>query len=213
MSELAYRTKQRAGVNRRTPVWGNARPFPAVITPVAAVLTPTPPAPMPAPALAPAAEATAVFHTGIRSLPSTSHRHGTAHLRPAVKVPVRLSLAGLGSVTGSVNVQVTISPVMPATPGMPVTSVTGDVSVSFSHVHMGAVSLLPTFKRAGNTFTADFTCVVSAGSSDLEFDFGGHSYRGRHSDRGDFLVTTEVTFQGDGKQAPTVLASSALIRL
>jgi hypothetical protein len=128
-------------------------------------------------------------------------------------VPVRLSLAGLGSVTDSVNVHVTISPVMPATPGMPVTSVTGDVSVSFSHVHMGAVSLLPTFKRAGNTFTADFTSVVVAGSAQLDFDFGGHSYRGRHSDRGDFLVTAEVTFQADGKQAPTVLASSALIRL
>lgn len=206
MSELAYRTKQRAGVNRRMPVWGSARPLTAPVTPVPAGWTPTTPATL-YPSPGPATEATAVFHSGIRSLPSTSHRHGTAHLRPAVKVPVRLSLAGLGSVTGSVNVQVTISPVTPLAP------VVGDVSVSFSCVDVGALSLSPTLKRAGNTFTAAFTCGVAADSGQLEFDFGGHSYRGRHSDGGDFSVTTEVTFQEHGKQAPTVLASSALIHL
>ncbi|MFF1382180.1 hypothetical protein ACFVWT_01305 [Arthrobacter sp. NPDC058288] len=208
MSELAYRTKQRAGVNRRTPVWGGTRPLAAPVTPVSAgwtQTTTTPPAPTPT--TAPATEASAVLHSGIRALPSTSHRHGTAHLRPAVKVPVRLSLAGLGSVSGSVSVQVTISPATPVAPA------TGDVSVSFSYVDVGAVSLSPTLKRAGNTFTAAFACAVAAGLENLDFDFCGHSYRGRNSDRGDFSVATEVTFQEHGQQAPTVLSSGALIRL
>ncbi|KIS26210.1 hypothetical protein TV39_16285 [Arthrobacter sp. SPG23] len=101
----------------------------------------------------------------------------------------------------------TISPVTPIAP------VPGDVSVSFSCVDVGTVSLTPTLKRAGNTFTAAFTWLASAGSSELEFDFGGHSYRGRHSDSGDFSVTTEVTFQEHGKQEQTVLVSGALIHL
>lgn len=155
-------------------------------------------------------EASAFLHSRIRSLPSTSHLHGTAHLRPAVKVPVRLSLAGIGAVTGSVSVHLTISPVNPATP---VTPAAGDVSVSFSYVEVGTVCVSPTLKRAGDTFTAAFTFPVAAGSTQLDFNFGGHSYRGRSSDHRDFSVTTEVTFHEHGKQTPTVLASRALIQL
>lgn len=210
MSEIAYRTKEHAGVSRRTRVWGGARPLEAPVLPGAEGRIPAPPVPVtPAsaeriPAPAAATEASAVFHSGIRPLPSTSHPHGTAHLRPAVKVPVRLSLAGLGAVTGSVSVHTTVSPV---------TRATGDVSVAFSYVDVGTVSLPPTLKRAGNTFTADFTCVVAPGSTQLDFDFGGHSYRGRNSDRGDFLLTTEVTFQEHDKREPTVLTTSALFHL
>ncbi|CAN7500649.1 hypothetical protein [Arthrobacter sp. LjRoot14] len=202
MSEIAYRTKEHAGVNRRTRGWGGARPLQAPAAPVPAGRIPA----MQVSATAPAAatQASAVFNSGIRPVPSTSHPHGTAHLRPAVKVPVRLSLAGLGAATGSVSVHMNVSPVTP---------VTGDVSMSFSYVDLATVSLPLTLKRAGNTFTAAFTCVVAAGSAQLDFDFGGHSYRGRNTDRGDFLMTTEVTFQEHGKQAPTVLATSALIHL
>lgn len=155
-------------------------------------------------------EASALLHSGIRSLPSTSHLHGTAHLRPAVKVPVRLSLAGIGDATGSVSVHVTISPVTPATP---VTPTADDVSVSFSHVEVGTVRVSPTLKRTGDTFTAAFTFPLAAGSTQLNFDFGGHSYRGRSSDHRVFSVTTEVTFHEHGKQTPTVLASRAVIHL
>ncbi|WLQ07145.1 hypothetical protein [Arthrobacter oryzae] len=155
-------------------------------------------------------EPSAVLHSRVRSLPSTSHLHGTAHLRPAVKVPVRLSLAGIGSVTGSISVHLTISPVPPATP---VTPAAGDVSVSFSYVEVGTVRVSPTLKRTGGTFTAAFTFPVAAGSTHLDFDFGGHSYRGRSSDHRDFSLTTEVTFHEHGKPAPTVLASAALIQL
>ncbi|MDV8147013.1 hypothetical protein [Arthrobacter sp. B10-11] len=104
----------------------------------------------------------------------------------------------------------TISPVTPATP---VTPTADDVSVSFSHVEVGTVRVLPTLKRTGDTFTAAFAFPVAAGSTQLDFDFGGHSYRGRSSDHRDFTVSTEVTFHEHGKQAPTVLASKALIQL
>jgi hypothetical protein len=159
MAELAYSTKERVEVNRRTPTWGGEWTLPAVITPVPAGWTPathvpdtqapvtsdpvtsgpvTPGPVTPGPVTADpvtagsgtyapgtqstATEASALLSSGVRSLPSTSHLHGTAHLRPAVKVPVRLSLAGLGAVKGFVSVQVTISPVM---------RTTSDVSVSF----------------------------------------------------------------------------------
>ena len=205
MTELAYRTKEHVG-NRRTLVWGGEWSLTALTEPVPADWPPAPPAPAtPDQATeAPATEASASLHSGIRSLPSSSHLHGTAHLRPAVKVPVRLSLAGLEAVNGSVSVQVTICPT---------TGATSDVSVSFSYVEVGAVSVSPTLKRTGGTFTATFTCTIARGSTRLDFDFGGHSYRGRNSDHRDFSVTTEVTFQEHGKQTPTVLASSALLHL
>ncbi|MEK0155876.1 hypothetical protein [Arthrobacter oryzae] len=102
------------------------------------------------------------------------------------------------------SVQMTISPV---------TRATSDVSVSFSYVEVGTLSVSPTLQRTGGTFTAAFTCPVPEGATRLDFEFGGHSYRGRNSDHRDFSVTTEVTFQEHGKQTPTVLDSSALLHL
>jgi hypothetical protein len=90
---------------------------------------------------------------------------------------------------------------------------TSDVSVSFSYVEVGTVSVSPALQRTGGTFTAAFEWAVQEGITQLDFVFGGHSYRGRNSDHREFSATTKVTFQEHGKHAPTVLATSDLISL
>ncbi|MBP1135063.1 hypothetical protein JOE31_001295 [Arthrobacter sp. PvP023] len=102
------------------------------------------------------------------------------------------------------SVHLTISPVTPAA---------GDVSVSISWAEVGGVSVSPALKRTGTTFSAAFTCVVPAGTTQVDVDLGGHSYRGRNSDHRDFALNAEVILQEHGKQAPTFLFAGALIHL
>lgn len=152
--------------------------------------------------------------SGIRAIPSTTRPNEVGHLRPAVKVPVALSLRGLGAVSGSVNVQISISPLVSAVLALQVgrpAPVTG--SLSFSFIGVGAAGISPTLTLKGGTFTAAFVYAVAAGSTELDFAIDGYGCHGRNSDRRDFEVTAEVTVHEQGKQAPTVLASSSIIRL
>lgn len=237
MSELAYRIKDHAGATRRRAVWGGIRPVPAMtaapvaeaaaptawITPASALATTAPATPASAtpasvmPAAAPPASigpASAVLVSGIRAIPSTTHPNEAGHLRPAVKVPVALSLRGLGAVSGSMSVHITISPVVHVASALQVggpAPVPGSLSFSFIGVRAACVS--PTLTPKDGTFTAAFMYEVAAGSTELDFAIDGYGRRGRNSDRRDYEVTAEVAVHEHGRQAPTVLACSFVIHL
>ena len=86
-----------------------------------------------------ATQASAALVSGIRAIPSITHPNEAGHLRPAVKVPVMLSLRGLGDLAGTVSVQMTLSPVAPVTSllqGRRLAPVTGDLSLTFSSIGM-----------------------------------------------------------------------------
>lgn len=152
--------------------------------------------------------------SGVRAIPSTTHPNEAGHLRPAVKVPVALSLRGLGAVSGSASVRITINPVVLVASALQVGG-QGPVpgSLSFSFISVGAACVLPTLSLKGATFTADFMFEVAAGSTDLDFAIDGYGRRGRNSDHRDFEVTAEVTVCEHGKQSPTVLAVSSVIHV
>ena len=90
---------------------------------------------------------------------------------------------------------------------------TGNVSLSFSSVGVGTACFSPTSYLKGGTFTVDFMYAATAGFTELDFAFDGYGYRGSHSDHRDFAVNAAVTFQEQGKQAPTVLDIRSLVSL
>ncbi|MEO5320420.1 hypothetical protein PV761_17755 [Arthrobacter sp. CC3] len=224
MSELAYRIKDHAGTTRRRAAWGGERSVPAetatLVSPAAAAQALTGPAST-GPALtgpasagaASSASASAMLVSGVRAIPSTTHPNEAGHLRPAVKVPVALSLRGLGAVSGLVSVHITINPVVHVAAALQVGQVPVPGSLSFSFISVGTACVLPTLTLKGTTFTAAFKYEVAAGSTELDFAIDGYGRHGRNSDRSDFEVTAEVSVHDHGRQSPTVLAVSSIIRL
>jgi hypothetical protein len=183
--------------------------MPAVMTARAAQATP------PSGTTDSATQASAALVSGIRAIPSTTHPNEAGHLRPAVKVPVTLSLRGLGELAGAVSVQMTLSPVAPVAPLLQArrpAPATGDLLLAFSSIGMGDSVSITHDLRSG-TFTADLIYAATAGLTQVNFAIDGYGYCGGNKDHRDFSVTAVVTFQEHGKQAPTVLASSSLISL
>lgn len=163
-----------------------------------------------------ATQASAALVSGIRAIPSITHPNEAGHLRPAVKVPVMLSLRGLGDLAGSLSVQLTMSPVAPlasALQGPRRTPVTGDLLLTFSSLGMGAASVSTTHNLRSGTSTADLMLAATAGLTEVDFAIDGYGYCGGKTDHLDFSVTAVITFQEHGKQVPTILASSSLISL
>jgi hypothetical protein len=213
MSELAYRATEPAGAIRSRATWDGAWSVPAM----PAVMT-VPVAPAAAVSITPASatQASAALVSGIRAIPSITHPHEAGHLRPAVKVPVRLSLRGLGDLAGSLSVQMTMSPVAPpasALQGRRRTPVTGSLLLTFSSLGTGAASVSTTHNLRSGTSTADLMFAATPGLTQVDFAIDGYGYCGGNNDHLDFSVTAVITFQEHGKQAPTVLASSSLISL
>ncbi|MDR6505079.1 hypothetical protein [Arthrobacter oryzae] len=214
MSELAYRTTEPAGATRSRTTWDGAWSVPAMPAVMTAPAAPAPATPLPVTTDS-ATQASAALVSGIRAIPSLAHPNEAGHLRPAVKVPVTLSLRGLGYLAGTVSVQLTLSPVVPVTSplqGRRPAPVTGDLLLTFSSIGMGASVATRHDLRSG-TFTADFVYAATAGLTQVDFAIDGYGYCGGNKDHRDFSVTAVVTFQEHGKQAPTVLASSSLISL
>ncbi|MBT2538251.1 hypothetical protein [Arthrobacter sp. ISL-69] len=163
-----------------------------------------------------ATQASAALVSGIRAIPSITHPNEAGHLRPAVKVPVTLSLRGLDDLAGSVSIQVTMSPVAPVTSVLQrrrLAPATGDLLLTFSSMGMGAASVSTTHNLRTGAFTADLMYAAAADLTQVDFAIDGYGYGGGNNDHRDFSVTAVITFQERGKQAPTVLASSSLISL
>ena len=222
MSELAYRPKETAEATR-TVVWGGAwsvPAMPAVMNAASASTAPPSTAPdssTPASAtMASATTASAALVSGIRAIPSNTHPNEAGHLRPAVKVPVMLSLRGLDDLAGSLSVQLTMSPVAPVASvlqGRRLAPVTGGLSLTFSSIGMDAASVSTARDLRSGTFMADLTYAPTAGLTQVDFAIDGYGYCGGNKDHLDFSVTALITFQEHGKQVPTILASSSLISL
>lgn len=217
MSELAYRTTEPAGATSSAVAWDSAwsaPALPAVTTATAAPATPASATPAPATTDS-ATQASVALVSGIRAIPSVTHPNEAGHLRPAVRVPVTLSLRGLGSLAGTVSVQMTLSPVVPVKSplqGLRPAPVSGDPLLTFSSIGMGS-SVASTHDLRSGTFTADFVYAATPGLTQVDFAIDGYGYCGGNKDHRDFSVTAVVTFQEHGKQAPTVLASSSVINL
>jgi hypothetical protein len=163
-----------------------------------------------------ATQASAMLVSGIRAIPSIMHPNEAGHLRAAVKVPVTLSLRGLDDLAGSVSVQMTLRPVEPVTSvlqGRRLAPVAGDLSLTFSSIGKGVASVSTAHNLRSGTFTADLLYAATVGLTQVDFAIDGYGYCGGNNDHRDISVTAVVTFQEHGKQAPTVLASSSLIRL
>ena len=224
MSELAYRPNEPAEASR-TVVWGGAWSVPAM----SAVMTAAPASTAPesstpdssTPASATTASATtasattvsAALVSGVRAIPSNTHPNEAGHLRPAVKVPVMLSLRGLDDLAGSLSVQLTMSPVASVLQGRRLASVTGGLSLTFSSIGMDAASVSAAHDLRSGTFTADLIYAPTAGLTQVDFAIDGYGYCGGNNEHRDFSVTAVITFQEHGMQTPTVLASSSLISL
>ena len=222
MPELAYSPKEPAEATR-TVVWGGAWSVPAmsaVMTAAPASTAPASTAPelrTPASAtMASATTASAALVSGIRAIPSNTHPNEAGHLRPAVKVPVMLSLRGLDDLAGSLSVQLTMSPVAPVASvlqGRRLAPVTGGLSLTFSSIGMDAASVSTAHDLRSGTFTADLIYAPTAGLTQVDFAIDGYGYSGGNNEHRDFSVTAVITFQEHGMQTPTVLASSSLISL
>ena len=218
MSELAYRATEPAGGTVSRATWADTRSVPAMPT----VMT-VPAAPAAAVSITPASattgsatQASAALVSGIRAIPSTTHPNEAGHLRPAVKVPVMLSLRGLGDLAGSLSVHMTMSPVAPlasALQGGRRTPVTGNLLLTFSSLGRGAASVSTTHNLRSGTSTADLIYAATAGLTQVDFAIDGYGYCGGNNEHRDFSVTAVITFQEHGKQTPTVLTSSSLISL
>ncbi|MDQ0078451.1 hypothetical protein [Arthrobacter oryzae] len=194
MSELACRATDPAEATRSRATWDGAWSVPVGV----------------------ATQASAALVSGIRAIPSITHPNEAGHLRPAVKVPVTLSLRGLGDLAGSVSVQMTLSPVAPVTSVSPVgrlAPVTDGVALSFSSIGVGTACASPRLKLSGSTFTADLMYAATAGLAQVDFAIDGYGYCGGNNGHRDFSVTAVITFQEHGKQTPTILVSSSLISL
>ncbi len=219
MSELAYRPKEPAEATR-TAVWGgggSVPAMPAAMTATAAPASTSLDSSTPASATtASATTASAALVSGIRAVPSNTHPNEAGHLRPAVKVPVMLSLRGLDDLAGSMGVRITMSPVAPVASvlqGRRLASVTGGLSLTFSSIGMDAASVSTAHDRRSGTFTADLIYAATAGLTQVDFAIDGYGYCGGNNEHRDFSVTAVITFQEHGMQTPTVLASSSLISL
>ena len=156
-----------------------------------------------------------MFVSGIRAIPSATHPNEAGHLRPAIRVPVTLSLRGLGDLSGPVSVQVTVCPVASVASVLQIGRLvpTCGVSLSFASVGVGTAWFSPTSDLKGGTFTVDFMYAATAGFAELDFALDGYGYRGGSSDHRDFAVTAAITFQEHGKQQPTVLVTRSLVSL
>ena len=217
MSELAYRPKEPAEATR-TVVWGGAWSPPAMPAVRTAAPASTAPASTALDSSTPASATTAsaALVLGIRAIPSNMHPNEAGHLRPAVKVPVMLSLRGLDDLAGSMGVRLTMSPVAPVASvlqGRRLASVTGGLSLTFSSIGMDAASVSTAHDLRSGTFTADLIYAATAGLTQVDFAIDGYGYCGGNNEHRDFSVTAVITFQEHGMQTPTVLASSSLISL
>jgi hypothetical protein len=175
-------SSEEGGISRRRVVKGVAWSVPVIVAAVGA--PPASASPGPTPTITPAS---GLFTNGLQSIPSTV---SSAHDRSGVSVPATLSLRGLGGVTGSIQVALTISP-DPAAAAAP--------TVSFSTVRVGSASVTVTPSVAGNKFTANFSQTLPAGATTLDFLLSGYSYTGKKQDTATYTVTTLITFQQQGK--------------
>jgi len=128
---------------------------------------------------------------------------GVNHDRTGVVVPTTLSLRDLGGVTGSIKVELTITPQQAAAP-----------TISFATLQLGSTPVNFTGSTTGNTFKAVFNYTLLAGTTALNFGLSGYTYNGQKKDSGTYSVSTLITFQERGVTAQLVPASSiTLVKL
>ena len=130
---------------------------------------------------------------------------GANHTRTGVVVPTTLSLKDLSGVTGSIRVELTITPAA---------GQTGAPTISFTTVQLGSTAVSFTPSTTGNTFKAVFTYTLPSGVTSLNFGLSGYTYNGQKKDSGNYTVSTLITFQERGISKQLVPGSSiTLVKL